>query len=295
MAIHERAPLVEHRKAWTLGQAELNLYETNVPSYEVPLKFGDTVLTSMIRGKKVMHLRENRHFDYLPGEALLMPAGEPMYIDFPDAQAEEPTQCLALTISSEFIRNTVDQFNQYFPRLEEGSDWELYDQNYHFSKSEDMVSTLQRIMSIFREDHVAKDHFAQQALQELLLRVMQTKARHLLIDHAHAHASHHRLAFAVTYIRENLDQAIHVDELCDKACLSRAQFFKAFKKELGVTPVDFVNRERIKRAKRLLSQPGKTITDACYECGFNSLSYFNRVFRRWTGMAPTNFMKKHHA
>ena len=295
MARQEIIPLVESRHAWTLGSAELNLYETSAEAYRVPLSFSDTVVTSMIMGRKVMHLDGKTPFEFVPGEALLMPGQELMQIDFPDAKLDEPTKCLALTISSDFIRETLDQFTAMMPRLEENGQWEWYDRNFHFTQSADVSHTLHRIAHIFREDHVAKDHFAESALQELLLRVMQTRARHLLIHQCTAFSSHHRLAFAVEYIRGHLDQQIRIDKLCDKACLSRAQFYRAFKQEFGLSPVDFVNKERVKRAQKILNLPGKSITDACYESGFNSLSYFNRVFKRWTGVAPSRYLVGLHA
>jgi len=286
-------PQVEHRQAWTLNQAELNLYETSLAAYRVPLVFTDPVMTSMIKGKKVMHLRGKKAFEFLPGEALLISAHEHMEIDFPEATLNDPTHCLALTISAEFIQDTLEQLNTYLPKVEDEDQWTLNAENFHFTQSSELCYTLQRLMQIFREDHVAKDFFASNTLKELLLRVMQTQARTLLIDHCEAHASHHRLACAVSYIRDHLDEEIRIEKLCNKACLSKAQFYRAFKQEFGLSPVDFINQERIAYARRILKKPGKSVSDACYATGFNSLSYFNRVFKRWTGQSPTQYQKRH--
>ena len=288
----ERIPQVEHRRAWTLPQAELNLYETSAEAYRVPLQFSETVMTSMLTGKKIMHLKGHAPFEFRPGQALIMPAEEEMEIDFPEASLDTPTQCLALTIDQQFIRESLEQFNHYMPRLEQQDQWELSSHNYHFTQSGELTQTLRRLMQIFREDHVAKDFFAANTLRELLLRVMQTQARHLLLENYQQMSSQNRLAYAVEYIQQHLDQAIQVEKLCEKACLSKAQFFRAFKQEFGLSPIDFVNRERVKRAKRILAQPDKTASDACYLCGFNSLSYFNRMFKRWVGMAPSRYQKQ---
>lgn len=292
MATYEPTPQVEHRRAWTLAQAELNLYDTSAEAYRVPLQFSETVLTSMITGKKVMHLGGHDPFEFLPGQALIMPADENMEIDFPEATLETPTQCLALTLDRQFIEESLEQFNHYMPKLESADEWGLNQQNYHFSQSGELTQTLRRLMQIFREDHVAKDYFAANTLQELLLRIMQTQARHLLLENYQQMSSQNRLACAVEYIQQHLDQAIQVEKLCEKASLSKAQFFRAFKQEFGLSPIDFVNRERIKRARRMLAKPDLTPTDACYACGFNSLSYFNRTFKKWTGMSPSRFKKQ---
>lgn len=90
--------LVENRSVYTMDACELNVFETHQRAKEVNLQFGDWVLTSMLRGKKVMHLAGRPGFDYLPGESVIVPPHELMKIDFPEAGKETPTQCLALAI-----------------------------------------------------------------------------------------------------------------------------------------------------------------------------------------------------
>ena len=90
---------VENRTAYTIDTAELNIYETQHIAEQVELTFTSPVLASMIRGKKVMHLPGTPSFDFLPGESVIVPGQETMRIDFPEAQTQNPTQCLALAIA----------------------------------------------------------------------------------------------------------------------------------------------------------------------------------------------------
>jgi hypothetical protein len=99
--------LVENRTTYTLDNCELNIFETHQEAADVNLVFGDLVLTTMLKGKKVMHLFDKPGFDYLPGESVIVPPNELMRIDFPEAKWDNPTQCIALSISKEMIENTL--------------------------------------------------------------------------------------------------------------------------------------------------------------------------------------------
>jgi len=284
--------LVENRSVFDAHWAELNIYQTLRQAEEVSLRFPAPILASMIEGKKIMHLGEKPAFDFLPGESVILPPDKEMVIDFPEATEERPTRCLALAISPECIHRTLDQLNDRFPRLEKKDQWRFNDDNYHLTHDRGINYTIDRLIYYFTEDHPEKDVFIEHALQELLIRLMQTQARHLLIDKSETYANSHRIAFAVQYIREHLHEDISIEDLCRKACLSRPHFFRCFKNELGLTPTEFINRSRIERAKHLLRKPHCSITDACYAVGFNSLSYFNRVFRKLTGLAPQQYQKQ---
>lgn len=279
--------LIENRSAFTMDRCELNVFETHQKAEKVNLVFGDMVLTSMLRGKKVMHLFEEPGFEYLPGESVIVPPNEIMKIDFPEARNDNPTQCIALAISADTILQTVNQLNEHFPKVDDHMPWKINDRMFHLINTQDMGDIINRLIRIgIKEHNREKDLLANLALHELIIRLMQTQARQFLERNYLKLSSDNRFAFVIQYIKENIREKIDMDILSEKACMSRANFFRKFKEEIGVTPGDYVLGERIRLAKEYLKNPNYQITEICFMSGFQNLNNFIRVFKRETGLTP---------
>lgn len=284
--------LVENRSTYTLEKCELNVFETYAKAEMVELTFGDLVLTSMLRGKKVMHLYEKPGFDYLPGESVIVPPNETMRIDFPEAKNDNPTQCIALAISAEQIRQTLHLLNEKYPKAEDNDEWEIDANFFHLHNTQQLSDIINRFVNLSITDKsIEKDIIAELALKELLIRLMQTQARTLMETSHKLLMNHHRLAYVVTYIKEHIRENLNVDLLADKACMSRPHFFRSFKQELGYSPTEFIVQERINLARTYLRNPATSVTQACYQAGFNNLNYFIRAFKNATGLTPRAFQQ----
>jgi AraC-like DNA-binding protein len=284
--------LVENKLTLHHDAAELHLYETFQMVGAVKLRFNAPVMTTMLTGRKVMHLANMDPFNYQPGESLLMPSDRLMEIDFPDATTSEPTRCLALTISDELIRETVAELNEQVPRVEASDQWMFNMDNCLMQNDTEISSLIDKLIRLFRENNPFKRFFIKNTLRELIIRLSQTQVRTGLLRHTDQHLTTNRLAYVVAFIRENLNRALSTDELCDKACLSKSHFFRLFKSELGVSPAQFILTERIQRAKVILSDPAKSVTDACYESGFNSITHFSSAFRSIEHVGPRQFKQQ---
>jgi AraC family transcriptional regulator len=284
--------LVENCTTFGSARSELHIYETHAQASAIELKFSEPVLTSMISGRKVMHLQGIKAFDYLPGESLLLPGNELMRIDFPDASQANPTKCLALAISPEAIQDTITYLNERMPLVEEEGEWAFLEENFHLLHDQRVVALLNRLIQVFLEGNTAKDIFVDLCLQELLIRLLQTRARNLLL-HKYAVCQHsHRMAHVVNFVKENLHANITIKELADKACMSESAFFRSFKNQFGLTPVEFINQERIHKAKQLLRENALSVTEIGFACGFNNMSYFISQFKKQVALTPKKWSQK---
>ncbi len=270
-----------------MQNCELNVFESYEASYRVPLTFGDFVITSMVRGKKIMHLFDQPAFEYLPGESVIVPANETMVIDFPEAAPDSPTQCIALAVDSDYIHNTLRYLNGYYNSADdEKSDWRLHFSQYHFNNDTDVTELINKLIRVCSSEDRSRNIYADLSLKELLIRILQSQRLELLAEESAANNNHSRLHFVLQYIHEHLTERIPVNTLSRKAYLSRNIFFKWFREQFGLTPLEYINRERIRLARQLLSDERHSISEVGQQCGFTDTNYFVRAFKRSEGLTP---------
>ena len=101
-----------------------------------------------------------------------------------------------------------------------------------------------------------------------------------------------RLRQVYALIDKNYHRQINLDEVAELCYMTREAFCRYFKKMTQYTFVQFLNRYRITHAKRYLLS-GASVSEACYQSGFHSLSYFNRTFKKITGENPSQFTQRH--
>ncbi len=97
---------------------------------------------------------------------------------------------------------------------------------------------------------------------------------------------------AVCYIHENYMKSINVESILEELNVSRSLLERRFRDELGITPLVELRRQRIERARALLSDSKETIYDMGKRCGFSSAIRFTTVFKEQVGMTPSEFRKQ---
>lgn len=93
----------------------------------------------------------------------------------------------------------------------------------------------------------------------------------------------------IDHITFNYTDNITIDELSAIANLSPSRFFTVFKKETGITPIEYKNRICIRNAEKMLLISDLSIEEMAEKLGFNSSSYFRRTFKAFTGQSPREY------
>ena len=116
-------------------------------------------------------------------------------------------------------------------------------------------------------------------------RILASKA-YLLEDHKELN---NRLDKIMHFINTNYQRKITQEEVATKIGMTTAAFCRYFKEKTGKGFIFFVNEMRIGYACKLLIENHLSISQICFECGFNNISNFNRMFKRQTGFTPGEY------
>lgn len=129
---------------------------------------------------------------------------------------------------------------------------------------------------------------------EAMLRLLATFAEHLAtisnsVAPEEAKVEPALVSSAKKYIQARFSERISLDEAAQAVNASTRHFCKVFKEATGITFTDYLARVRVEKAKHLLENPHLRVSEIAFETGFESISQFNRSFKRVTRMTPTEW------
>jgi AraC-like DNA-binding protein/ligand-binding sensor protein len=135
-----------------------------------------------------------------------------------------------------------------------------------------------------------RQHAAVIRLLEIFGQQLSAAANRMTLQDAEAEPPMIRRAKA--YIAGHYGDPVGLDEIARTMHVSTFYFCKMFKRATGLTFTDYLGRVRVEKAKNLLLNPHLRVSEIAYTVGFQSLTHFNRVFRKLTGESPTDFREK---
>ena len=221
-----------------------------------------------------------QHISSYMGSDLVLIGSNIPHLNF-DYGIKGPYEKIVVQLKEDFLNNAFSQLP------------ELATIRELFEKARNGISfygdTKQRIGERLKAI-TTKDRF-QQLLEMLSIFQELAKSKEMTLLHSQPIDDHYnlkeqqRIRSINRFIEENHQRKIDAEEVAALVNLSLSAFCRYFKKMTRLTFTEFLNQYRINQAKKLLLQD-KNVTEACYESGFASLSYFNRTFKKVIGKAP---------
>ena len=98
-----------------------------------------------------------------------------------------------------------------------------------------------------------------------------------------------RIVKSVLHIHRHIGETISLNTLAENACLSKDHFIRLFKSEMNMTPLQYINQKKIEKAQLLLITEALSVKEISFRLAFDDYSYFNRLFKKLTGMTPQEY------
>ena len=286
--------LVENRIQFAGEDSEVSIYDTYESVSKVGLDADQLLYCGMVSGKKIMHSAGHDPQVFLPQESFIMAPGSTVDIDFPEARRNSPTTCLTVEITKEKVSTIADKLNQSAPLDSLKRQWCYDSQVMHTLHSTSTQTLIDRLVTIFTENHQDRNFLVDLNITELVVRLMRKQERDFLLNYSSAEPDANHITAALNWINKNLNQALSIDKLCLIACMSRSRLYYEFKNKIGCSPAELQQQLRLKEASRRLKR-GDIITTICYDLGFSSPSHFSRRFKCFYGCTPTEYRNKFRA
>ena len=149
-------------------------------------------------------------------------------------------------------------------------------------------------VGILLEEMVVMSHFDRLLHTIKILKLMADSDRfHLLNGHKPtiktSKQDKDRVKVVYDFVRINFQRDMTLLEIANEMNMTIPSFCRYFKKRTGNTFTQFVNEFRVIHACKLLSETGRSISDICFDCGFNNFSHFNKQFKLITKKNPTEY------
>jgi AraC-like DNA-binding protein len=240
-------------------------------------------------GEATLHISSGASHRLLPGHLYLIPPFTPhsyqcdglyalYYIHIYETAASGhlffedyiyPTE----TVASDYERRLVEQLLAVNPHRE----------LKHFDpKSYDTSSMLMHNIAIDSQSPLSTTLSTRGILYQLLARFAEgAQEKYRTTDD--------RIKSVLRLIRRNIDREIDMEKMMETCCLSKAHFIRLFKREIGQTPVQYILLKKMEKAQLLLLTTNQTVKDIAYSLSFDNIGYFDRTFKRLTGVTPGEY------
>lgn len=119
--------------------------------------------------------------------------------------------------------------------------------------------------------------------------VYQLMARFLKDAQPKIEVNDNRIQKVISHIRKNIYTLIDIDSLAEISCVSKDHFIRLFKKEIGATPLQYINQKKIEKAQLILITDNMPVKNIAYLLAYEDHSYFNRLFKKVTGTTPQQY------
>lgn len=267
------------------GLAGVRVFRCARPLPRQPLVY-EPGLVIVGQGRKLGHLK-GRQFVYDASSYLILTVPLPFECET-FASPEAPLMGLFIDIDAQRIRSLLDEVDKTtIPSVKRDDMPRGVEPARLDDEMVDAVSRLLRCLCYSDDRRV----LGAGLVNEVVYRALRGPHGAALVSLAEQQSAFARVAQALAFVHENYHQSIAVEELARISAMSMSTFFRAFKEVAGDTPLGYIKKIRLDRARALLLQGPLAVSDVAYEVGYESPAQFSREFKRHFSTTPSALRK----
>lgn len=212
---------------------------------------------------------------YQKGDILITPANTPLFVRW-----EGDENCLQIRLTTEFIHNLAKETSNKDPDgIELLPEFQI--------RNPQIEACAMMLLAEFQQENFDNGLYLDSLANVLAVNLLHNHtASKLQLPTYEGGLPPRQLSQVLDYIDTYLEQNIKLVDLAQLLDMSQFHFSRLFKQSIGITPHQYLNQQRIERAKKLLKKTDRLIIDIALECGFSSHSHLSKQFRQFTGMTP---------
>jgi hypothetical protein len=266
------------------GNSSFYVFRYQVPYFQFKWHYHpEFELTYIVKGNGY-RIVGNSYEPFADGDLVLLGSNLP-HTWSGKANGDSDSDAIVIQFSSEFISPFLElSESQLIKKMLENSS-----RGIRFDQDEKLISKIVDLTESQGIDRIINLISILDQLSKKQNRLIAPNTFHNVVSKK----SEVRINKVCLFIQNNFQNKIYLKEIADLIYLTESNFCKFFKRATGKTYSDYLNEIRINEASRLLIQTDKTVSQIAFNCGFETLSYFNRVFLNKKGMTPSIYRKQH--
>lgn len=246
----------------------------------------DWELTCVIKGAGIRLLADSSE-PFSSGDVVLVPPDMPHCWYFNDDVTNSQGYIHNLTVrfSSEQLSRCATTFTEFSSQIDTILSMKDRAISFYGNKAKAIIRLLKHMQRQEKPEQVV-------SFLQLLLLIASDKEQNIVSRYHKISREEERMNNVKIYIACNLHHNITLKDVAQYAGMNRSAFCVFFKRNMGMTFIDYLNRMRVNHVCHLLQKDKMPVAEACYKSGFNDVPYFNRLFKRMKGMSPTQWIRK---
>lgn len=234
-------------------------------------------------GGDVTYCVEGRTYDLLPGDIVLISAGE---VHRPIIRSESAYERMIIYIAPAFLEGYRDS-DDLSQCLRSARATQSHVLRFDSSQVKCLDHAIQALDKARDDSDFASELHVKLLFLEFMVQLNRA-ALHNRIELTETSPFDEKVSAVLGYVNEHLTEDISVEQLSSRFFLSRYYLMHTFKLQTGYTIGSYISTKRLLLAKEQISD-GMPITEACYACGFKSYSAFSRAYKKSFGESPREF------